>query len=154
MGKQKKIRIDSMSIVAIDKQAEVGWADIWVSYKLKRRKTYIAFTMMGLEDLKGELEINAKCRKKALEDGDIDCAEIFREDIKADKKRMKRFENGEEFVYCNNKDPQFIDIYIGKDYVTRADMESAIVWHMESIGHLKSKANMHWKKPSIFVTAC
>lgn len=117
----------------------VGWDDVWLRFKSKRKIVKLAPCISGLDDLKYEI---SECQYMALHFPQYqDSKEYYDAVLSADR----RFKDGESYFYY---EPEFgfPTIFVNKKHLVKKDFENAITWYLERKGYLCSEPRFQWKK--------
>jgi len=135
MAHKKTIRVSCYGPIALYPEYMSPWEDIWITYKVRRKKVHKGPCFIAGVDDEIEKE-NFFIEKLGHTDREI------LDDLLAIK---KRFDAGEKYVIQNDDDMP--NIYINCDGLTKKEVEKAIEWYLRKKDVLESIPRFRWNKP-------
>ena len=139
----KEIKVRCYGPIAVSKQYESPWEDVWLSWKGKpgRKKYYLGPCLKSRTECKSDLEINLDCQKDYPEHD-------WSDDIKRNKLALAAIKSGKIFIDDNY--PTIPDICSPKEFINRKEAEVMIGVVLKEMYDIKN-IKCNWLKPNIII---
>jgi hypothetical protein len=163
-GAVKKVYVRCHEPIAACKDAQQGWSDCYLQFKVRRKTVYKGPTFRSRGDVLAEVELSKKMLAKhesgeslSLEickalDMEVPSAESMaaatRESL-AEESALLAELDGSSGILVKRKDEGCPDVYTSKDWIDRAEAERMITALMAEYG--VTSFRQKWKHPGGFL---
>jgi hypothetical protein len=153
MSQRKHIRVHCYGPIAVSKDYESSWEDIWLRWKDRpghARKAMV--TICGRANLENDIDIQRECLADATRDKK-DYAHEFSAELATLRGVLDKLTTPESIaVYPREAEDNCPDLYCGREMLTRADAERVMAWWLEK-KHGVRNVKFCWRRPRYMVVS-